>query len=419
MAEAEALPSEAAPPEESVATEAAAAEPAAAPAEDSAAPAKDAAPPATDTSEPQPDAVAPEMGEVSGAAGYELGNESSFGLERVSIDPAGPKRRAPPPRNQYRDGQVESNQRSQFGRQVASEKKSAPSFGFGTAPRFHSRAAATKQTISKRHSMHAPGAAMDNPGPGQYRHRSSVGKQEVSHCRSAGNFAFGTEVRFAEDNRREKSISAIPAPGNYFEKSGQGTQVQSTKPTSACFSFGSETRGTKVSIPKGCEEDMFGLESPGPAEYNFKSGIGKQTASAKFSSPTHVFGTDVRPIDPLVVNNHERRAMGLPGPGRYQHESSMAGQADSMRKSEPLYSFGTCDRERAGRASLDNVRALLHFRGLGVPGPGAHTTPVGAMQEQIKSDKKSNSKWTFTTEHRFALDRSTSLATPGPGLYRT
>eukprot|EP00854_Cymbomonas_tetramitiformis_P017617 gene17617-20984_t len=266
MAEAEALPSEAAPPEESVATEAAAAEPAAAPAEDSAAPAKDAAPPATDTSEPQPDAVAPEMGEVSGAAGYELGNESSFGLERVSIDPAGPKRRAPPPRNQYRDGQVESNQRSQFGRQ------------------------------------HAPGAAMDNPGPGQYRHRSSVGKQEVSHCRSAGNFAFGTEVRFAEDNRREKSISAIPAPGNYFEKSGQGTQVQSTKPTSACFSFGSETRGTKVSIPKGCEEDMFGLESPGPAEYNFKSGIGKQTASAKFSSPTHVFGTDVRPIDPLVCS---------------------------------------------------------------------------------------------------------------------
>mmetsp|Transcript_12925 Transcript_12925/g.15603 ORF Transcript_12925/g.15603 Transcript_12925/m.15603 type:complete len:371 (-) Transcript_12925:734-1846(-) len=360
-------------------------------------PPADPPPPAEEGEVPQPESAAEEPTA-----------DSPTGSERKMKPLA---RRLKPPK------QLPSMQRSQFAKQVDSTKVSAPQYGFGTAPRFHATKAAFKQIVSKQHSMHAPGAAMDNPGPGSYKVESSVGKQSTSNLRSSANFAFGTEVRFALDNRREKMVSSLPAPGRYPGKSCVGIQVQSTKETGPSAGFGTSLRSSKASLSKGFEEDFFGLESPGPAEYNSKSGIGRQARSSQATAATHVFGTEPRPIDPLVTTYEEKRTGGIPGPGKYTLNSSIGQQVCSDKTTMPHFAFGTCDRDQAGVVSLDERRAHLKLYGKISPGPGIHKTAPGSVGLQPASTKRSSSQWTIGNEERFQPDKSTAMQAPGPGSY--
>ena len=79
-----------------------------------------------------------------------------------------------------------------------------------------------------------------------------------------------------------------------------GSQTQSTKESNTVVGFGTALRETKVSIWAGYEEDLFGLESPGPAVYDPKSSFGDQPSSGKSSASAFGFGTNPRAIDPQV-----------------------------------------------------------------------------------------------------------------------
>jgi len=307
-----------------------------------------------------------------------------------------------------------SKQRSQFGRQTQSEKRTSPSVGFGTAQRFPPPEKSNHPMfISHDHSKQM--MPDWTPGPGTYRLHKSVGLQIVSEKRTSPTAKFGVAYRFAQDEAERKVKCGIPAAWEYTQPSSVGRQPQSHKETSPTISFGTGTRAVKVSIGKGEEADLFGINTPGPAAHAHKSSFGQQPKSSNKDAPEPVFGTALRAIDPSKMNYKERRAAAIPGPGHYTQRSAIGSQVYADKQSMPQYSFSTCDRTRAGKSSLGRSQEKML---MGIMGPGPCTgVPVSSLGRQKRSATANHPAWRFGSQPRLEAPKVSYRFTPGPGSY--
>merc|ERR1711988_709452 len=110
------------------------------------------------------------------------------------------------------------------GSQFMSSKRSHPTIKIGTDPRFR-------------------GTEEGPPGPGNYKSRSSVGRQVDSYCRTMPSRTFGLR-HSSKANVVEGDISTVvsPGPAGYRLKDSLGRQVSSKNKSSSNFSFGSASR---------------------------------------------------------------------------------------------------------------------------------------------------------------------------------
>ena len=306
-----------------------------------------------------------------------------------------------------------SKQRSQFGPQVDSNKRSSSAFGFGTATRFPG----LEKKDQSAHKSQKPYKPYSVPGPGYYKSGSAIGLQEYSEKRSYPSFGFSKSKRFVETLREEQNLLGVPAPGTYALPPSCGIQPDSTKESLPCVSFGLASRDVKVSIGKGMEEDLKGAFTPGPDVYKPASGLGTQQLSSRSTASRFSFGSDMRATDPAKKNHEELRTAAIPGPGTYLLPKSMGNQHNSTKVSMPHYGFGTCYRDQAARASLGKLQAASQLGGYLSPGPASQGPGPSAYGPQPHSNKVTKPVISFGREQRFRAARAKSDVVPGPGSY--
>ena len=277
-----------------------------------------------------------------------------------------------------------SKQRSQFGPQIDSNKRSSYAFGFGTASRFGDLKK-EPEPVSGGTARRKKPPAYAVPGPGYYDAGSAIGSQEYSEKRSYPSFGFSKANRFAQDARERRQLLGVPAPGTYALPPSTGFQPDSTKESLPVVSFGTAHRDVKVSIGKGYEDDLRGLGTPGPAVYTPASGLGPQHMSGNSTASRFSFGTDMRATDPAKKNHDEIRTAAIPGPGSYVTAKSMGYQTDSTKKTMPTYGFGTCFRDQAAKSSLGKLQAQSQLGGYLSPGPAAQGAGPSAYGTQPHS----------------------------------
>merc|ERR1711988_323822 len=124
--------------------------------------------------------------------------------------------------------------------QLMSQKRSYPTVKIGTDPRFRS------------------GPDDGAPGPGNYKSRSSVGRQVSSYQRSMPMRTFGVR-HSAKANVIDGDISTVvsPGPAGYRLRDSLGKQVSSKTKTAALFSFGTASRFSGKEV----------AGTPGPGAY--------------------------------------------------------------------------------------------------------------------------------------------------------
>ena len=290
-------------------------------------------------------------------------------------------------------------------------KKSAPSCGFGTSPRFGTE----RQFLSKDHSKQL-NCPTWTPGPGNYVATSSVGRQASSESKTHASFGFGTSSRFNHEKNLAKKSRTLPAPGAYKATSALGRQVMSTKGSSGNVPFGSSSRAHVV-VEKGFEQAFFGMESPGPAMYrNAKGLFSKNKEELGPRGPS--FGKDPRAIDPNKPNDLERRSAAVPGPGMYPTGSSMGHQVNSYYPSKPQFVWPslrgtTPSKEEKGGGSGGKARE----RRTPPTGLLAGTKKETSLGGQIISERRTASAFSFGSQSRFPVSQDPSYQAPGPGSY--
>ena len=95
--------------------------------------------------------------------------------------------------------------RSTMGTQAYSNRKSSPSFGFGSSNREQN----SKVYISPEHATKAN--VPKTPGPGSYAHSVSTGRQPNSTRESKPAYGFGSQERFGS----KRFNNGTPGPGSY------------------------------------------------------------------------------------------------------------------------------------------------------------------------------------------------------------
>ena len=309
-----------------------------------------------------------------------------------------------------------SMQRSQLGKMVESEKKSGPSFGFGTATRFDFQKKTPEESLAMNASLRRnrsrlgdTGPRYEVPGPGYYKAANSVGKQGYSERRTAPSGCFGRASRDAA-GRAEDRQKIAPAPVAYTLPNSVGRQVHSMKETLPSISF------TKSKRRVGAAALVYDKTiSPGPV-YQSASGIGRQTLSGKYSANPIKFPKELRSTDRTKKNPDEVRWASVPGPGTYPLPKSVGKQTESHRGTLPAVSFGTCYRDQAAKASLGTLQAKAILGGMLGPGPAARTLPSGVGRQAL-SGNATLPTIGFTKGERWQTRRS-KLDVPGPGAYR-
>jgi hypothetical protein len=196
-----------------------------------------------------------------------------------------------------------------------------------------------------------------------------------------------------------------------------GVQPSSTKESLPAVSFGLAHRDVKVSIGKGYEDDLKGLDTPGPGVYTPACGMGAQQLSSKSNASTFSFGTDMRATDPAKKNHEEIRTAAIPGPGSYAMPKAIGSQQDSTKRTMPTFGFGTCYREQAAKSSLGKLQAQSQLGGYLSPGPASQGAGPSAYGVQPHSGKTTKPVVSFGRENRFREARAKSDVVPGPGSY--
>ena len=334
-------------------------------------------------------------------------------------DPAPPaaKAKARRPARKYTLPPVKpSMQRSQLGKMVESEKKSGPSFGFGTATRFDFQKKTPEESLALNASLRRnrsrlgdTGPKYEVPGPGYYKAANSVGRQGYSERRSMPSGCFGRASRDAAGKAEDRQKIA-PAPVAYTLPDSVGRQPHSMKETLPSISFTKSKRRVGAAALRYDE-----TISPGPV-YQAASGIGRQTLSGKYSANPIRFPKELRSTDRTKKNPDEVRWASVPGPGAYALPKSVGRQAESHRGTLPAVSFGTCYREQAAKASLGKLQAKAILGGALGPGPAARTLPSGVGRQRL-SGNVTLPTIGFTKGERWQTRRS-KLDVPGPGAYR-
>ena len=334
-------------------------------------------------------------------------------------DPAPPaaKAKARRPARKYTLPPVKpSMQRSQLGKMVESEKKSGPSFGFGTATRFDFQKKTPEESLALNASLRRnrsrlgdTGPKYEVPGPGYYKAANSVGRQGYSERRTMPSGCFGRASRDAAGKAEDRQKIA-PAPVAYTLPDSVGRQPHSMKETLPSISFTKSKRRVGAAALRYDE-----TISPGPV-YQAASGIGRQTLSGKYSANPIRFPKELRSTDMTKKNPDEVRWASVPGPGAYALPKSVGRQAESHRGTLPAVSFGTCYREQAAKASLGKLQAKAILGGALGPGPAARTLPSGVGMQRL-SGNVTLPTIGFTKGERWQTRRS-KLDVPGPGAYR-
>ena len=334
-------------------------------------------------------------------------------------DPAPPaaKAKARRPARKYTLPPVKpSMQRSQLGKMVESEKKSGPSFGFGTATRFDFQKKTPEESLALNASLRRnrsrlgdTGPKYEVPGPGYYKAANSVGRQGYSERRSMPSGCFGRASRDAAGKAEDRQKIA-PAPVAYTLPDSVGRQPHSMKETLPSISFTKSKRRVGAAALRYDE-----TISPGPV-YQAASGIGRQALSGKYSANPIRFPKELRSTDMTKKNPDEVRWASVPGPGAYALPKSVGRQAESHRGTLPAVSFGTCYREQAAKASLGKLQAKAILGGALGPGPAARTLPSGVGRQRL-SGNVTLPTIGFTKGERWQTRRS-KLDVPGPGAYR-
>jgi len=116
---------------------------------------------------------------------------------------------------------------STLGRQVKSTKSSSYAYSVSTRDTFREpsgvrlarQATGTKTVVHASEKVymgeaHQRHIVPDTPGPGQYQHRMSMGKQVLTRAKSPVSFSFSTSDRFGYIDRQLKK-TATPGPGRY------------------------------------------------------------------------------------------------------------------------------------------------------------------------------------------------------------
>ena len=334
-------------------------------------------------------------------------------------DPAPPaaKAKARRPARKYTLPPVKpSMQRSQLGKMVESEKKSGPSFGFGTATRFDFQKKTPEESLALNASLRRnrsrlgdTGPKYEVPGPGYYKAANSVGRQGYSERRTMPSGCFGRASRDAAGKAEDRQKIA-PAPVAYTLPDSVGRQPHSMKETLPSISFTKSKRRVGAAALRYDE-----TISPGPV-YQVASGIGRQALSGKYSANPVRFPKELRSTDRTKKNPDEVRWASVPGPGAYALPKSVGRQAESHRGTLPAVSFGTCYREQAAKASLGKLQAKAILGGALGPGPAARTLPSGVGMQRL-SGNVTLPTIGFTKGERWQTRRS-KLDVPGPGAYR-
>ena len=334
-------------------------------------------------------------------------------------DPAPPaaKAKARRPARKYTLPPVKpSMQRSQLGKMVESEKKSGPSFGFGTATRFDFQKKTPEESLALNESLRRnrsrlgdTGPKYEVPGPGYYKAANSVGRQGYSERRTMPSGCFGRASRDAAGKAEDRQKIA-PAPVAYTLPDSVGRQPHSMKETLPSISFTKSKRRVGAAALRYDE-----TISPGPV-YQVASGIGRQALSGKYSANPVRFPKELRSTDRTKKNPDEVRWASVPGPGAYALPKSVGRQAESHRGTLPAVSFGTCYREQAAKASLGKLQAKAILGGMLGPGPAARTLPSGVGRQRL-SGNVTLPTIGFTKGERWQTRRS-KLDVPGPGAYR-
>ena len=334
-------------------------------------------------------------------------------------DPAPPaaKAKARRPARKYTLPPVKpSMQRSQLGKMVESEKKSGPSFGFGTATRFDFQKKTPEESLALNASLRRnrsrlgdTGPKYEVPGPGYYKAANSVGRQGYSERRTMPSGCFGRASRDAAGKAEDRQKIA-PAPVAYTLPDSVGRQPHSMKETLPSISFTKSKRRVGAAALRYDE-----TISPGPV-YQAASGIGRQALSGKYSTNPIRFPKELRSTDRTKKNPDEVRWASVPGPGAYALPKSVGRQAESHRGTLPAVSFGTCYREQAAKASLGKLQAKAILGGALGPGPAARTLPSGVGMQRL-SGNVTLPTIGFTKGERWQTRRS-KLDVPGPGAYR-
>lgn len=169
------------------------------------------------------------------------------------------------------------------GDQVESARFTSPRVGIGTEGR--------QQHTGKRNPVYS-----DTLFP----RVDAVGPQLMSAKRSYPTVKIGTDPRF-----RGGVDDGPPGPGNYKSRSSVGRQVASYQRTMPMRTF-----GVRHSPKANCADgDISTVVSPGPAGYRLRDSLGRQPSSKRKTAAKFSFGTASRFSGKEVA--------GTPGPGAY------------------------------------------------------------------------------------------------------